>query len=49
MRPLFSDTHDIAIQTGQTVFQDAPYRFIRHPGYSGTLLWLLGIGLTLGS
>jgi protein-S-isoprenylcysteine O-methyltransferase Ste14 len=42
-------TRDVATQTGQTVVQDGPYRFIRHPAYSGTLLTLLGIGLTLGN
>ena len=42
-------TRDVATQIGQTVVQDGPYRFIRHPAYSGTLLTLLGIGLTLGN
>jgi protein-S-isoprenylcysteine O-methyltransferase Ste14 len=42
-------TRDVATQAGQTVVQDGPYRFIRHPAYSGTLLTLLGIGLTLGN
>ena len=42
-------TRDVATQMGQTVVQDGPYRFIRHPAYSGTLLTLLGIGLTLGN
>ena len=42
-------TRDVATQMGQRVVQDGPYRFIRHPAYSGTLLTLLGIGLTLGN
>jgi protein-S-isoprenylcysteine O-methyltransferase Ste14 len=42
-------TRDVATQAGQTVVQDGPYRFIRHPAYTGTLLTLLGIGLTLGN
>lgn len=42
-------TRDVATQMGQTVVQDGPYRCIRHPAYSGTLLTLLGIGLTLGN
>jgi protein-S-isoprenylcysteine O-methyltransferase Ste14 len=42
-------TRDVATQIGQTVVQEGPYRFIRHPAYSGTLLTLLGIGLTLGN
>jgi protein-S-isoprenylcysteine O-methyltransferase Ste14 len=42
-------TRDVATHAGQTVVQEGPYRFIRHPAYSGTLLTLLGIGLTLGN
>ena len=42
-------TRDVAIQAGQTVVQAGPYRFVRHPAYSGTLLTLLGLGLTLGN
>ena len=42
-------TRDVATQAGQTVVQGGPYRLIRHPAYSGTLLTLLGIGLTLGN
>ena len=42
-------TRDVATQAGQTEVQNGPYRFIRHPAYSGTLLTLLGIGLTLGN
>jgi protein-S-isoprenylcysteine O-methyltransferase Ste14 len=42
-------TRDVATQMGQTVVQEGPYRLIRHPAYSGTLLTLLGIGLTLGN
>ena len=48
-RPFHAYFVDVATQAGQTVVQDGPYRFIRHPAYSGTLLALLGIGLTLGN
>jgi protein-S-isoprenylcysteine O-methyltransferase len=42
-------TRDVATQAGQRVVRDGPYRLIRHPAYSGTLLTLLGIGLSLGN
>jgi protein-S-isoprenylcysteine O-methyltransferase Ste14 len=29
------------------VVQNGPYKFIRHPAYSGTLLTMLGIGLAM--
>jgi protein-S-isoprenylcysteine O-methyltransferase Ste14 len=38
-------TRDVAVQPGQQVVQSGPYRFIRHPSYSGTLLAMLGLGL----
>jgi protein-S-isoprenylcysteine O-methyltransferase Ste14 len=42
-------TFDVAIQTGQTLVEVGPYRYIRHPSYSGALLTLLGFGLALGN
>ena len=33
----------------QVVIQSGPYRFIRHPGYLGSLLIWTGFGLTSGS
>ena len=42
-------TRDVAVSTGQTVVQTGPYRFIRHPAYSGSLLTVLGLGLALGN
>ena len=38
-------TRQVAVQPGQTVVQHGPYRWIRHPSYSGALLTLLGLGL----
>jgi len=38
-------TRQVAIQPGQTVVENGPYRFIRHPSYSGALLTLFGLGL----
>ena len=42
-------TFDVAIQGGQTLIEAGPYRYIRHPSYSGALLSLLGFGLALGN
>jgi protein-S-isoprenylcysteine O-methyltransferase len=42
-------TFDVAIQSGQIVIEVGPYRYIRHPSYSGALLSLLGFGLALGN
>ncbi len=40
-------TRNIAVQQEQSVVQAGPYKYIRHPSYSGALLTLLGIGLAL--
>ncbi len=40
-------TRDIAVSADQKVIQNGPYRFIRHPAYSGTFLTMLGVGLAL--
>jgi protein-S-isoprenylcysteine O-methyltransferase Ste14 len=42
-------TFDVAIQSGQTLVEARPYRYIRHPSYSGALLTLLGFALALGN
>ena len=42
-------TFDVAIQTGQTLVESGPYRYVRHPSYSGAMLSLLGLGLALGN
>jgi protein-S-isoprenylcysteine O-methyltransferase len=42
-------TFDVAIQSGQTLVELGPYRYIRHPSYSGALLTLFGFGLALGN
>ena len=42
-------TREVAVRPGQTVVRSGPYRFIRHPSYSGLLLILLGLGLALGN
>jgi protein-S-isoprenylcysteine O-methyltransferase len=37
-------TVDVGIQQGHQVVEDGPYRLVRHPSYSGSLLALVGIG-----
>ncbi|HYY28200.1 MAG TPA: isoprenylcysteine carboxylmethyltransferase family protein [Chthoniobacterales bacterium] len=37
-------TVDVGIQQGHQVVEDGPYRFVRHPSYSGSLLALVGVG-----
>jgi protein-S-isoprenylcysteine O-methyltransferase Ste14 len=40
-------TRDVAVAPNQDVVQAGPYRFVRHPAYSGTLLTMLGVGLAV--
>jgi protein-S-isoprenylcysteine O-methyltransferase Ste14 len=40
-------TRDVAVSADQPVVQNGPYRFIRHPTYSGTLLSMLGLGVAM--
>ncbi|HEX6555806.1 MAG TPA: isoprenylcysteine carboxylmethyltransferase family protein [Ktedonobacteraceae bacterium] len=40
-------TREVATRADQPVVQTGPYKFIRHPAYSGTLLTVLGIGLAM--
>jgi protein-S-isoprenylcysteine O-methyltransferase Ste14 len=40
-------TRQVAIQPGQTVVENGPYRLIRHPSYSGALITIFGLGLAL--
>lgn len=40
-------TRDVATRPGQYVVDAGPYRWIRHPSYSGSLLMLLGTGLAM--
>ena len=42
-------TFDVAVQSGQKVVDTGPYRYIRHPSYTGTLMTQVGIGLALGN
>ena len=36
-------------QEGHTVVQDGPYRYLRHPGYFGFVLFYLGLPLLVGN
>lgn len=45
----FSTAVRIQSDRGQTVCRTGPYRLVRHPGYSGTLLQSIGMPLLLGS
>ena len=42
-------TYDVAVQAGQRVVEAGPYRYIRHPSYTGALVTLAGFGLALGN
>jgi protein-S-isoprenylcysteine O-methyltransferase Ste14 len=42
-------THDVATTKDQVLVERGPYRLIRHPAYSATLLTMLGLGLALGN
>ncbi len=45
----FSSTVRIQTDRGHVVCDSGPYRSVRHPGYAGNILPLLGIVLSLGS
>jgi protein-S-isoprenylcysteine O-methyltransferase Ste14 len=42
-------TFQVDVHTGQTVIETGPYRYIRHPSYSGALITVFGLGLALGN
>ncbi|HEY6903143.1 MAG TPA: isoprenylcysteine carboxylmethyltransferase family protein [Candidatus Acidoferrales bacterium] len=42
-------TYNVAVHAGQTVVEVGPYRYIRHPSYTGALITLIGVGLALGN
>jgi protein-S-isoprenylcysteine O-methyltransferase Ste14 len=42
-------TVDVRIQSGQTVVDRGPYRWVRHPSYSGMIVTFVGMGLALGN
>jgi protein-S-isoprenylcysteine O-methyltransferase len=42
-------TVNVAIHSGHEVIDTGPYRFIRHPSYTGALLAFLGLALSLAN
>jgi protein-S-isoprenylcysteine O-methyltransferase len=42
-------TYSVAVQSGQSVIEAGPYRYIRHPSYTGALITLIGFGLAMGN
>jgi protein-S-isoprenylcysteine O-methyltransferase Ste14 len=42
-------TVDVAIHSEHRVIESGPYRYIRHPSYTGALLAFLGLGLSSGN
>jgi protein-S-isoprenylcysteine O-methyltransferase len=42
-------TVNVAIHSRHEIIDTGPYRFIRHPSYTGALLAFLGLALTLGN
>jgi len=43
----FTSTVRIQTERGHQVCDSGPYRFVRHPGYAGSLLGVVGIPLAL--
>ena len=39
----------VQVQPGQTVISTGPYRWLRHPSYTGQWLEMIGIGLATGN
>lgn len=42
-------TVDVRVQSGQVVVDRGPYRWVRHPAYSGMIITFMGMGLALGN
>ena len=49
VNPFFSSVVRIQTDRGQVVCREGPYKFCRHPGYLGGLLFGLATPLVLGS
>jgi len=45
----FSEGVRIQTERGHTVCESGPYQYVRHPGYVGSILSIIGIPLMLGS
>jgi protein-S-isoprenylcysteine O-methyltransferase Ste14 len=42
-------TFEVAVHSDQRVIEAGPYRYIRHPSYTGALITITGLGLALGN
>jgi protein-S-isoprenylcysteine O-methyltransferase len=42
-------TVNVAIAADQPLIDGGPYRFLRHPSYTGALMALIGLGLAIGN
>lgn len=42
-------TVDVAIQKDHTLVETGPYRYVRHPSYTGMLVAFLGVGVYFGN
>ncbi len=42
-------TINVAIATDHRLIDSGPYRFVRHPSYTGALMLFLGLGLGMGN
>lgn len=42
-------TYQVDVRADQTVIEAGPYHYIRHPSYTGALITVIGLGLTLGN
>jgi protein-S-isoprenylcysteine O-methyltransferase Ste14 len=42
-------TGHVQVQPGQTVIVSGPYRWVRHPSYTGQWLEMIGVGLSTGN
>ncbi len=49
INPFFEKTVRIQEDRGHRVIDTGPYTYVRHPGYAGFLLWILGTPFMLGS
>jgi protein-S-isoprenylcysteine O-methyltransferase Ste14 len=44
-----SFTYAVTVRPDQAIVEAGPYRYIRHPSYTGALITLAGLGLALGN
>jgi protein-S-isoprenylcysteine O-methyltransferase len=42
-------TFDVTVKAGHALIEAGPYRYIRHPSYTGALVTIIGFGLALGN